>query len=90
MAFLRKKIITGRGRRFYQLKLVASQRRRKHDQLLKNSYWYRIKCWLSYEWSPTETMCHGCKKDVKKEKIHTMNFDNASCFICPDCMQDVH
>ena len=36
-----------------------------------------------------ETMCHGCDKDVKSKSIHIMNFDNTSCFICENCMQDV-
>ena len=87
---MRKKIINGRGKRFYQMKLVATQRKRKHDELLKNSYWYRFEFWFDYSfWSPSETMCHGCDKEVKKRDIHIMNFEDVGVFICKDCMKDV-
>lgn len=90
IAYLRKKIKTGRGKRFYQLKLVATQRKRKHDRLLENSYWYQFKCWFNHSvWNSSEIMCNGCDKEVKKKSLHVMNFDNTTCFICADCMKDV-
>ena len=74
--FLRKKIINGRGRRSYQLKLVATQRKKKHDQLLNVSYRYKFECWFYNLRNPSMTTCHGCNKDTKKKYIHEVTFEN--------------
>ena len=83
-----EKIINGRGRRFHQLKLVATQRKKKHDQLLLISYRYQLDCWFYSWWNPSETLCHGCKKDTKKSKIQEVNFESTNVNICQDCMKD--
>mgnify|MGYP001157556301 CR=1 FL=1 len=87
--YLRKMIITGRGRRCFQLKLVATKMKRKHDQLLKHSRLYSFRCFLSSEWNPSEMICHGCNMTVEKTSIRLITFDNTRCSICPDCMKDV-
>ena len=87
--FLRKKIINGRGRRSYQLKLVATQRKKKHDQLLNVSYRYKFECWFYNLRNPSMTTCHGCNKDTKKKYIHEVTFENVIVNICEDCMKDI-
>lgn len=88
--YLRRKITTGRGRRSYQLKLVSTQRKNQHDQLMKNSWYYQFRNWFEITvLKSSTTKCHGCDKKVKKEDFDVKDFHDVSVNICKDCQKDI-
>ena len=88
--YLRRRISTGRGRRFYQLKLVSTQRKNQQDQLLKNSYWYQFKNWFQGTiLRSSMTKCHGCEKKVKQNNVVIKDFHDVTVNICEDCKKDI-